>query len=111
MDLYQDLENKKKKIAVIGLGYVGVPLLVALNKYFNVIGFDTSKEKIDALYNSDDFSDIISKDELKKINCRLSSDEEAIKDVNFFIIAVPTPIDIHNNPDLSMIKDAQKLGT
>jgi nucleotide sugar dehydrogenase len=84
-------------------------LLISLNRYFDVIGFDISKEKINALYNSDDFNDIIDKDELKKLNCKLSSDENTIKDANFFIITVPTPIDMHNNPDLSMIISATRL--
>ena len=74
-----------------------------------MVGFDISKEKINALYNSDDFNDIIDKDDLKKLNCRLSSDENTIKDANFFIITVPTPIDMHNNPDLSMIISATRL--
>jgi UDP-N-acetyl-D-glucosamine/UDP-N-acetyl-D-galactosamine dehydrogenase len=84
-------------------------LLISLNRYFDVIGFDISIEKINSLYNSDDFNDIIDKDELKKLNCKLSSDENTIKDANFFIITVPTPIDIHNDPDLSMIISATRL--
>ncbi len=91
------------------MGYVGIPLLVSLNSHFDVVGFDISKEKINALYDSDDFNDIIDKDELKKLDCRLSSDENTIKDANFFIITVPTPIDMHNDPDLSMIMSATRL--
>jgi len=103
------LESKKRKIAIIGLGYVGIPLLVSLNSHFDVIGFDISKEKIKYLYGSDDFNDIIDKNELKKLNCKLSSDGKTIKDAKFFIIAVPTPIDVHNDPDLSMIISATRL--
>ena len=84
-------------------------MLVSLNSHFDVVGFDISKEKVDSLYDSDDFNDIIDKDDLKKLNCRLSSDENTIKDANFFIITVPTPIDMHNNPDLSMIISATRL--
>jgi UDP-N-acetyl-D-glucosamine/UDP-N-acetyl-D-galactosamine dehydrogenase len=108
-NLFQDLENRKSKVAIVGLGYVGIPLLVSLNRYFDVVGFDINKEKIDALYNSDDFDDIINKDELKKLNCKLSSDENIIKEASFFIITVPTPIDVHNDPDLSMIINATRL--
>ncbi len=91
------------------MGYVGIPLLVSLNSHFSVVGFDISEEKINALYNSDVFDDIIDRNDLKKLNCRLSSDENTIKDANFFIITVPTPIDMHNNPDLSMIMSATRL--
>lgn len=91
------------------MGYVGIPLLVSLSSHFNVVGFDISKEKVDSLYSSDDFDDIIDKDELRKLNVKLSSDEKTIRDANFFIITVPTPIDIHNDPDLSMIISATRL--
>jgi UDP-N-acetyl-D-galactosamine dehydrogenase len=73
------------------------------------VGFDISKKKIESLYNDDDLNDIIDKNELKKVNCRLSSDEKILKEAIFFIIAVPTPIDSHNNPDLRMVKKATEL--
>jgi UDP-N-acetyl-D-galactosamine dehydrogenase len=107
--LFKELEQKRKKIAVLGLGYVGIPLLVSLSRYFDIVGFDISKKKIESLYNDDDFNDIIDKNELKKLNCRLLSDEKILKEANFFIITVPTPIDNHNNPDLRMVKKATEL--
>jgi len=106
---YGDLENKKKKIAVIGLGYVGIPLLVSLSKYFDVIGFDINKERINSLKEKNNLDDIIDKNEFKNLNCQLSSDEKSIREAHFFIITVPTPIDAHNDPDLSMVKNATKL--
>jgi UDP-N-acetyl-D-galactosamine dehydrogenase len=107
--LFKELEQKRKKIAVLGMGYVGIPLLVSLSRHFDVVGFDISKKKIESLYNDDDFNDIIDKDEIKKLNCRLSSDEKILKEANFFIVSVPTPIDKHNNPDLRMVKKATEL--
>jgi UDP-N-acetyl-D-galactosamine dehydrogenase len=107
--LFKELEQKRKKIAVLGLGYVGIPLLVSLSRHFDVVGFDISKKKIESLYNNDDFNDIIDKNELKKLNCRLSSDEKILREANFFIVSVPTPIDNHNNPDLRMVKKATEL--
>ena len=106
---YGDLENKKKKIAVIGLGYVGIPLLVSLSKYFDVIGFDINKERINSLKERNNLDDMIGKNEFKNLNCQLSSDEKSIREAHFFIITVPTPIDAHNDPDLSMVKNATKL--
>jgi UDP-N-acetyl-D-galactosamine dehydrogenase len=109
VDLYQDLVDKKKKIAVIGLGYVGIPLLLALSKYFDAVGFDINSEKIDSIFNSDDFNDIVRKEEVKKTKCKISSDEKILKDAYFYIITVPTPIDIHNDPDLGLIKNATRI--
>ena len=108
-DLYKELESKKKKIAVIGLGYVGLPLLIAFSKYFQIIGFDTNNEKINDLKNGIDENKEIKVDELSLLNCVLTSNATELKNVNFFIIAVPTPIDNYKNPDLSHIKKATIL--
>lgn len=103
---HNDLINKKKKIAVIGLGYVGLQLLVNLDKHFNVIGFDVNKEKINSLKKGIDVNNDVGKIELRNLSCELSSDERILKKANFFIIAVPTPIDVRNNPDLEQLKSA-----
>jgi len=105
-DLYKELESKKKKIAVIGLGYVGLPLLIAFSKHFQTIGFDTDNEKINDLKNGIDENREIKVDELSSLNCVLTSDVNELKNVNFFVIAVPTPIDNYKNPDLSHIEKA-----
>jgi len=106
---YNDLINKKKKLAVVGLGYVGLPLLINLDKYFNVIGFDVNKEKINSLKKGIDVNSDVNKIELRNLNCELSFDEKILKKANFFIITVPTPIDVHNNPDLEQIKSATMI--
>lgn len=106
---YNDLINKKKKLAVVGLGYVGLPLLINLDKYFNVIGFDVNKEKINSLKKGIDVNNDVNKIELRNLNCELSFDEKILKKANFFIITVPTPIDVHNNPDLEQIKNATMI--
>jgi len=108
-DLYKELESKKKKIAVIGLGYVGLPLLIAFSKHFQVIGFDTNNEKLNDLKNGIDENKEIEVDELSSLNCVLTSNVNELKNVNFFIIAVPTPIDNYKNPDLSHIEKATIL--
>ncbi len=108
-DLYKELEGKKKKIAVIGLGYVGLPLLIAFSKYFQVIGFDASSKKIENLKNGIDENNEIKVNELSSLNCVLTSSPEDLRNANFFIIAVPTPIDNYKNPDLSHIEKATIL--
>ncbi len=108
-DLYKSLKNRTKKIAIVGLGYVGLPLLVIFSKHFQVIGFDTNKEKINNLKNSIDDNEDIETDQLSSVDCLFSSNAVDLSNANFFIIAVPTPIDEYKNPDLSYIQRATAL--
>jgi UDP-N-acetyl-D-glucosamine/UDP-N-acetyl-D-galactosamine dehydrogenase len=105
--MFKDLKNKSKKIAVIGLGYVGIPLLVNLGKHFKTIGFDINKNKVNKL--KDDIKGIVGTNDINSINCILTSDEKILKTVNFFIIVVPTPVDKYNDPDLSSVISATKI--
>ncbi|MFZ3387013.1 MAG: nucleotide sugar dehydrogenase, partial [Candidatus Hydromicrobium sp.] len=107
--LYKELESKEKKIAIIGLGYVGLPLLIAFSKYFQIIGFDTNSEKIKNLKNGIDENKEIETEKLSPLDCILTSNASDLKNANFFIIAVPTPIDNYKNPDLCHIKEATIL--
>ncbi len=107
--LYNDLESKNKKIAVVGLGYVGLPLLLAFSKYFKVIGFDNNTDKINNLKNGIDENKEIDIKNLSLIDCVLTSNPEDLKKANFFIIAVPTPIDKYKNPDLNHVEEATRL--
>lgn len=108
-DFYEKLENKKTKIAVVGLGYVGLPLLIELDKYFNVIGFDTNTQRIKELKDNFDKDGNVGIDELKGLKCQLTSNKSELRNANFFIIAVPTPVDAHNIPDLSLVESATIL--
>jgi len=107
--LYKELESKEKKIAIIGLGYVGLPLLIGFSKHFRVIGFDTSSEKINNLKNGIDENNEIETDKICSLDCILTSNAADLRNANFFIIAVPTPIDNYKNPDLCHIKEATIL--
>jgi len=107
--LYKELESKEKKIAIIGLGYVGLPLLTEFSKHFQVIGFDTNSEKIKKLKNGIDENKEIETDKLSLKDSVLTSNASDLKNANFFIIAVPTPIDNYKNPDLCHIKEATIL--
>ena len=100
----------KKKIALIGLGYVGLPLAVEFGKKFDVIGFDVSKERIDLLKKYEDPNLEISKKEfLESIYLNFSNIIDDIKDCNVYIVTVPTPIDDHKKPDLTELKKSSEM--
>jgi len=108
-NFFKKLENKELKIAVVGLGYVGLPLLTTLDKYFNVIGFDLSEKRINELRNYFDKDNNIDKTDLFNLKCELSYNSSILHEANFFIIAVPTPVDKHNIPDLSLVEKATEI--
>ncbi len=96
---------KIKKIALIGLGYVGLPLAVEFGKKFKVVGFDISKDRIDLLNKNEDPNLEISKKEfLDSVHLSFSNIVDDIKDCNIYIITVPTPIDSHKRPDLTALE-------
>ena len=104
--------NSKKNIniAVIGLGYVGLPLAVEFGKSFDVIGYDINIKRIEELKNNYDSTNEITKEEFsfsKKLV--LTYDSNRLKDSNVYIITVPTPVNKYNKPDLGPIKSASKL--
>ena len=89
------------KIAIIGLGYVGLPLAVEFGKFFETVGFDINKTRIKQLLNGEDITlEVESKELLESINLTYSSNTNDIANCNIFIITVPTPIDHKKNPDL-----------
>ena len=101
--------NKNTKIAIIGLGYVGLPLFLEMSKKFKTIGYDKNKKKIDDLKNSKDYTGELSKKQvifLKKLN--ITSNINNLKEVDIFIVSVPTPINKKKEPDLSILKHATK---
>ncbi|WP_409989777.1 Vi polysaccharide biosynthesis UDP-N-acetylglucosamine C-6 dehydrogenase TviB [Cellvibrio sp.] len=106
------MELKNVKIAIIGLGYVGLPLAVAFSSKYNVIGFDINKKRINELKNGDDFTLETSSAELVAAkNVQFSSNVEDLNAANVYIVTVPTPIDNHNQPDLTpLIKASETVG-
>lgn len=94
-------------IAVIGLGYVGLPLLIELTKYHRTIGFDVDKAKVLDLSEKTDRTGETSESDLELLStATLTSDPERIKDANVYIVTVPTPVDIDKKPDLTALKAA-----
>lgn len=97
------------KIAVIGLGYVGLPLAVEFGKKVPVVGFDIHQKRIDELKNGQDHTLEVSPEELaKSAHLTYSANLEELKDCNFFIVTVPTPIDHVNRPDLTPLQKASE---
>ena len=97
-----------KKISVIGLGYVGLPLAVALSKHFNLVGFDTNPRRTEELRAGHDRTGEVPDADLNECSAILTSDGSAIAGSDVFIVAVPTPVDDQNNPDLGPLRGACK---
>ena len=100
----------ERGFAVIGLGYVGLPVAMALSKQFApVIGFDISCRRIDELRNAYDGTGEVAEAELRASNLILSSDPDTLDRASFFVVTVPTPIDLARHPDLSPLESACAL--
>lgn len=97
------------KIAIIGLGYVGLPLAVAFAEKYEVIGFDINKERIDELENSFDRTMEIDSLDLKSSTLKYTCELDDLKECNIYIVTVPTPIDKSNRPDLFPIESSTKM--
>ncbi|MEZ2352678.1 Vi polysaccharide biosynthesis UDP-N-acetylglucosamine C-6 dehydrogenase TviB [Caballeronia sp. RCC_10] len=98
-----------QKIAVIGLGYVGLPLAVEFSKHHQVVGFDVNRHRIDALREGHDATLEVADDELHAAETlAFTDDPAALKDCTVFIATVPTPIDRHKRPDLGMLLRASE---
>lgn len=106
MTIYNKIQKKEAKIAVIGLGYVGLPIALAFAKKVSVIGFDINEERVKMMKRGIDPSAELSKEEFKNTDILFTSKAEDLKKANFFIVAVPTPIDEHNLPDLKPLLGA-----
>ena len=104
---------KIKKIAIIGLGYVGLPLAIEFGKKREVIGFDINKDRIAQLEKGIEPTLEITKQELKgAVYLSYTTNQDDIKDCSIFIVAIPTPIDKHKRPDLtSLEKSSETVGS
>lgn len=98
--IYNQLKNKEKKISVIGLGYVGLPLALEFAKYFSVIGFDINEKRIEMMRNKIDPSCELESSAFDNKDIIFTNDIEVLKQAHFHIVAVPTPVNKSNVPDL-----------
>ncbi|UPK49063.1 nucleotide sugar dehydrogenase [Bacillus sp. H8-1] len=109
MSIYNKVLSKEESIAVIGLGYVGMPLAIEFAKYINVIGFDINKEKVEKYKNGIDVTNEVGNEIIKNTSMHFTNDENKLKEAKVFIVAVPTPISSDKMPDLSPVIGASKL--
>ncbi len=99
-----------RKIAVVGLGYVGLPVAVALARQFpSTIGFDVDAQKVARLANGEDPNGEIPRELLMASGLQVSSDEADLQSPDFYVVAVPTPIDVSKRPDLGALESASRL--
>lgn len=109
MDLYEKLLNKKEKLAVIGLGYVGLPIAVSFSEHLDVIGFDINEDKIKLYKQGSDPTKEVGDEKLSKAPIYFTNNEMDLQKAKFYIIAVPTAINADNTPDLNAIRLASEL--
>lgn len=109
--MLQDLINGKEKLAVVGMGYVGLPLAIAFSeKNFNVIGFDINQNKIEKYLNGEDPTNEVGDERIKNSkNIEFTSDETKLKEAKFIIVAVPTPVLENKMPDLRPLEGASTV--
>ena len=106
--MYNELLNKESKLAVIGLGYVGLPIALAFARKISVIGFDISAERVEKMKNGIDPSNELSAPDFENCDIEFTNSPEILREAKFHIVAVPTPIDEHKQPDLTPLISASK---
>ena len=109
MTLYEKLVNKKEKLSLIGLGYVGMPIAVAFAKKVDVIGFDLNKIKIELYKSGIDPTREVGDDAIKATTVEFTADETRLREAKFHIVAVPTPVNDDHTPDLTPVEGASRI--
>jgi len=107
--LYESIINKKQKVSVVGLGYVGMPLAVAFAKKVDVIGFDVNQEKIQQYKLGNDITNEVGNERLKATKVYFTFNEEDLRNAKFHIVAVPTPVNNDKTPDLTPVISASQI--
>jgi UDP-N-acetyl-D-glucosamine/UDP-N-acetyl-D-galactosamine dehydrogenase len=109
MVTFESLQSRKDKIGIVGLGYVGLPLAVHLARHFEVVGFDLKTDRIAELRSGFDRTLEVADADLTAVKINFTSEGEDLGRCRLIIVAVPTPIDEHNNPDLSPLRSASVI--
>lgn len=104
--MYQQLVNKEKKIAIIGLGYVGLPIALAFAKKLSVIGFDINAQRVEMMKQNIDPSKELEASAFEGCDIQFTANIEDLKEASFFVVAVPTPIDASRTPNLKPLLGA-----
>jgi UDP-N-acetyl-D-galactosamine dehydrogenase len=108
MHIYSKLLNKEARLSLVGLGYVGLPIALAFARKISVVGFDINQERVELMKKGIDPSNELESSAFQNTNIVFSADKEDLKKASFHIVAVPTPIDKHNLPDLTPLLSATK---
>ena len=109
MSLYEKIIKKEEKIALVGLGYVGMPIAVEFAKHVDVIGFDINKAKVELYKQGIDPTKEVGDEAIKESKVDWTSDETRLKEAKFIIVAVPTPVRDDTTPDLSPVEGSSKI--
>lgn len=111
MDLFDKLLNKDTKLSVIGLGYVGLPIALEFARKISVVGFDIKEDRVEMMRNREDPSEEIPAEDFDGCDITFTSDPEDLRECSFHVVAVPTPINSHNLPDLTpLVKASETVG-
>ena len=109
MELYHNLVARKEKLALVGLGYVGMPIAVAFSKKVDVIGFDLNQAKIDLYRQGIDPTKEVGNEAIAACAVDFTADETRLREAKFFIVAVPTPVNEDHTPDLTPVEGASRF--
>lgn len=107
-NIYTRLLERKSKVGVVGLGYVGLPLALEFGKYFSIVGFDVNEEKLRALKKGEDITGEVCPTEFANKDVQFTSNKNNLAKAQFYVVAVPTPINVRKKPDLRLLKKATK---
>ena len=109
MNLYEKIVNREEKIALVGLGYVGMPIAVAFAKKVDVIGFDLNAKKIELYKSGVDPTNEVGDEVIANTALDFTADEARLKEAKFHIVAVPTPVNSDHTPDLTPVEGASRI--
>lgn len=109
MSLFYEIKNRKERISLIGLGYVGMPIAVAFSKKTEVIGFDVNEKKIDLYKKGVDPTKEVGNEVISKCSVNFTANETELRKAKFHIVAVPTPVNSDHTPDLSPVESASAI--
>ena len=109
MGIYEDIINRRSKLALVGLGYVGMPIAVAFSEHVDTIGFDINKNKIEKYREGIDPTNEVGDEGIKNCKVDFTSDEARLKEASFIIVAVPTPVNNDHTPDLTPVEGASHV--
>lgn len=106
--MYQELLDRKAKLAVVGLGYVGLPIALEFARRISVIGFDINAQRVELMKQGIDPSNELEASAFEGCDITFTDSLDVLREANFFVVAVPTPVDDHNVPDLTPVKRASE---